>query len=1333
MYLRNDEKNDNGTGTATMYADLKSKESKIMKKSILLVIATIIFSGAFSIFAQTETQDLLPNAGFKTISIGDSTPVNGWKFNYNKEVKGTFIKDASFKGKGPVLKLVNPLANKGITLNSGNFEIKKAGKYRASIWIKAGPNTKKLPEKKFTTVMRLIRKDWKNRLDSLTQSMQKGWLKYEYDLHIPESQISTYYFRIDLAGTGTFYVAGPSIKLVGETETAKKKIKKPLKETARFSFDKTLDKDTSKTSPSKSVKATLKQGFMRQAVTVSDGGFLSYPIADLLKGESGAIALWIRTSKDPVPTFVPTDPVGLTINGLNQLGKKVDIFKIRTSSPGNFITFNSAYGRRGVSFVRPRKKFFGKEWRHFIFSWDKELGLKVYLDGRLFLASSKTKGFKNSLPNMTLENLRIFTATGKNPEENASFDEVRLFNRELTDDEALRLYEKYVPAYPVLLDYAVIAGSKKPFRVRMLHKKGAPPVVFKIRAVDMSDLQLFEETLKVDKSGDYAVSFHPSKPGDYRLFFLFDNKHIRTFEVTAITPKSITNSMPESIAGKVKTKLVEEINCAENYPASRYLDDGEVRVTNSPIGKYRESTHKSYNYQKPNGFVYNLTVKNPEKPHWLEIEYPDDKPRVFYVVVEEKLDNMGWGKNKFTNSYSLDTLGVANGMNNPVTGKFVRKRLLFWPDSEKILVGCFGYKTYQGQSGPALKSIRLYENDGALPRLKVNPPLDMPQRAIGNWNEDGGMPAGCWFNRYIHNKGPSFGFFLEKFKRRVEYVRFMGQNQIIIQVYRNGDMTGMQGIFPSQYNNIGMIPGWACLAATIFERETIPFYLEFADYVGTSRIVGRDKISQDAFEAAAKGLDSIEMMTADGTVASTSKYTDRLNFLCPSVRKVFLDRIRFFRDQFSIYDTFKGILLYRSSNITFKNEKTGYGDYTISLFEKETGIKIPVKNKGMDRFSKRYKWLKSSQVWNKWVDWRCAKVKKFLLALSGELNAGKKKGLKIILTQQTETKKTPFISENLKNYPGKINLVEGFRTMGIDIPSLSRESSLIIELISAPNYGLLYNKGEEKNLDAFWYSDNFARLLKSSDYPALNLSRHANMEIFNCASSAIKKYWWRRGAWGNNGGFHCFSSAMPDNKYLPQTLAWSLANGDLWYVSHGWWGNPENGAHNKFQKFYQAFRSIPAVHFKEIPGVNDPVMARQYNNSDGKSGWFYLVNMQCYKTKVKITFDSEMGLTDTVFNSSQKIDGKVLEKELEPYQVLCYRSDKPVKIIKVEQIVPPYVITEMTQVVADLKIGAKQAPSEQAELLTKTAEKMLKEKRYSALYYLSRSYSALQLLKEAGN
>jgi hypothetical protein len=301
--------------------------------------------------------------------------------------------------------------------------------------------------------------------------------------------------------------------------------------------------------------------------------------------------------------------------------------------------------------------------------------------------------------------------------------------------------------------------------------------------------------------------------------------------------------------------------------------------------------------------------------------------------------------------------------------------------------------------------------------------------------------------------------------------------------------------------------------------------------------------------------------------------------------------------------------------------------------------------------------------------------------------------------------------------------------MGIDIAALNRDPSLILEPMCAPNYGILYKKAGEKNLDAFWYSDDFADLYKASTYPAFMLSRHANMEVYGSKGSGIKKFWWPFGYWGDNGAFHCFSDVQPDNLYVPQTLAWALANCDIRRIDHGWWGNPENGAHHRFQQFYRAFCSIPSAPFTAVPGANDPVAVRHYNSPDGK-GWFYLVNQQSYPTTVQVRFAAAPTLTDAVYNRPQQTNGKTFELKLAPYQLACYRSDRPLKIVSVKQLVPADVVSATKRTIAELRSGAQIEPSPQAELLVKKAEELLAKQRYSALYYLCRSYSAARLIEE---
>ena len=57
----------------------------------------------------------------------------------------------------------------------------------------------------------------------------------------------------------------------------------------------------------------------------------------------------------------------------------------------------------------------------------------------------------------------------------------------------------------------------------------------------------------------------------------------------------------------------------------------------------------------------------------------------------------------------------------------------------------------------------------------------------------------------------------------------------------------------------------------------------------------------------------------------------------------------------------------------FGNLSFGYDDYTVGLFEKETGQNIPLKESGKARVRERYEWLVANAK-EDWVAWRCDKI-----------------------------------------------------------------------------------------------------------------------------------------------------------------------------------------------------------------------------------------------------------------------------------------------------------------------------------------------------------------------
>lgn len=852
-----------------------------------------------------------------SLLIAQTQDVKNWKINTygNKDSKLSIVDLVDTPVPGLVMKLENQNSEKAGTVNGPPCEISKPGLYQIGVWAKAAPDLARLDKEKAPTLMILIhQKDWKKSgIKPQNFPLRNGWLHYTVKFQLAENDLpDTYCMRISVSGKGTVWLAGPTFERLSDSASVARKLE-PLRETARFSFDKGMSGTSREKNipPGKNNKTKTANGFINQGIIVEDNGALEYPVENVLKGESGAVSAWIRADFDPPSTFDKSDLIALYIRGKDELKKENDLFLLTVSSPGNILLINSAYGRVGTNYYRTPKQFFKNEWRHFTWCWDKDSGVQVYLDGHLFRTSQIAKERFSALAQLTPESLCLFTATGKNSNQNAVMDEVKLFNRALTQEEAFALYQQYVPFSISLLDYAIVAGDAKDMRLDITCNELSEPVKLTTVVENMGGKKVFEKDLAINKAGPYGVPFKPSIAGDYRLSILYKGKCIRTFEIAVISNESFTNKMPESVTGEVKMKLVDEINCVADYADSRYVDDGNIGVIDSPIGKYREA----FGDKKNSGFAYNFDIKSPGKPHWLEVEYPDDKPRAFYVVVEEELN----GHVKYSQSGSLNTIGIANGINNPVTGKLATKKLLFWPDAKCVMVGCFVYKPLSGQAGPALSRIRLYEQEGPLPRLKVNTPESLPNRSVGSWNEDPTFPAGIWFKRNHGNMIPDFDFWRDKLKRQVQYLRFTGQNQTVLQFFSySGDNNGAMTL-PSEQNTSGYLPGWGCLAAVTFEREQIPFHIQFNEGVscsGLKQMVGLDLISENFVEAAGKGGKAVESFTATG------EFSIGLNFLHPAVRKAHLRRIRHYRDQFGRNSCFRGILILKGEYLTFRDEKT---------------------------------------------------------------------------------------------------------------------------------------------------------------------------------------------------------------------------------------------------------------------------------------------------------------------------------------------------------------------------------------------------------------------------
>ncbi|MBN2642548.1 MAG: hypothetical protein JXR78_12910 [Victivallales bacterium] len=1017
-------------------------------------------------------------------------------------------------------------------------------------------------------------------------------------------------------------------------------------QTFYLSFDKGLNADFAigDAVVVKNSDTAFVPGLSGQALHIGEDGVLCYRTKGNISAAAGTLSVWIKLDWTPAGSGCWPDRTA---------GKE----PFRKTYHGLFFASDSLKAEINTALKYGFEYFiinqiFAHDWNHYAFTWENNV-ITAFLNGRMLSRakySEKTFGELLSLGSSSSRNLGL----------NGAMDELNIYDKALSADEIMKLYCRYFPVNVELMDYAAEEGKPTSFRMRFINHSGdGQEKNFRLVVKDsqngkfLSD-ESFTIRLKEGESLIRKLEFTPPKAGEYRVAMSCNSVPMASWDLIAIPSKRISDSMPLSETGEVRMKLIESIDCTRDYPDDKYRDDGHCRVTSSKAGTYRESSLRKIN----SGFAYRVKVKNIGHPHWLEIEYPDDCDRMFFVAVYPYTKYF----DRVMSNGNLDTIGVISGGEHPVSHTMQRKRLLFWPDSTELMVVCGSYSS--SEAPVALAKINVYENEGSLPALKMHYPEGLPRRVAGIWQEDPTMEAYNWFNRPECYPRINLDFWRIKAERMVQYQRFMGIGQwsFLVMDYF-GDKTGLNYQLYSSYISSfsGYIPGWSDVLSRTFDREGIPFMVELNHRYRFEKklsegsmgaVIGEEHYSRNLPDALNRGERAIEQFSGTGKFKLSS-----LNPLHPIAQEGWLKMIRAYRDKFGIYQQFRGINIISPVQLCFDNADSGVGDWNIAAFEKDNGIKIPVDPKSPQRMQMRLDWLKKN-AWNQWLDWRCAKIRDFYVRMLAELNAGTSG--RMILARMIIPSADNYISSELASGRKAKNLHELYRECGVDLTMLGKVDGLLVMPEIAPNRSRVM---PERSDDESYYvfSPELTGVFERGGKASVLIARHCNLEVYwTVGKTLIKSLWWKTGTFiYDNMSVESYSTAYPNNRYVMEHMAWALAEIDPVLIDHGWWGCPENGSPELFQPFYQAYQSIPALDFARGRGSNDPVALRYLNSSSGN--WFYLVNKSSSPLEIAVnTGRPDISLSDVVSSMRYQTanDGK-FKLKMKGFEVRVFRSSAP--------------------------------------------------------------------------
>lgn len=745
-------------------------------------------------------------------------------------------------------------------------------------------------------------------------------------------------------------------------------------------------------------------------------------------------------------------------------------------------------------------------------------------------------------------------------------------------------------------------------------------------------------------------------------------------------------------------RLLASIDCTQEFPPDRFFAHGPTRVVETPAGRYREAEGKH-----SARFGYRFAIEHIGRPHLAVIRYPDDKRR-FMCLMDGTC-------------YDLST-GVFTGWAQPISGRMLELRQVFWPRWQDCSLT---FLTWGEGEPAAVARIEIYELD-ALPPLAVpGDPGDGSHREIGIQYED---PCGT---------GASEGALTreEWIDHVVAYARHTGQNLL---VYPLAWYHGPQ--FPSQrepadgfdmvvardrrqYSRWTTHPAdWYAALLERFGREGLQFQGSLT-LLRLGSLLQRMNVDLEAIRA---GQDTYNNMLWNNHVQAspqdwTLQYNARnytaiiegkiqttgwaygekpggpyppgpmFNPLHPTVQAAIVGLAQEIAQRYARFPAFKGISInfWHATILWFASIHSGYDDYTVALFQKETGILVPVEPKAADRFARRYEFL-TFKCRPAWIEWRCQKIHDLICRIRDVVVAARP-DLRVTLTLWDETTVPQLLgfASAATQLHARPSTAELYRAGGLDVRLFRREPGLELDL----GMGNTRDRGGHPPTPtggintpleaACTYRDH--DFLDADTLQAMAAQSRPGAFIFNC---------WVE-SWGEHKWFACEPSdpqakelAVMDGKaadgifrlnsiYPPDGFWWdsqlritpafqagvhflepyahAVAEFDALRITRG--GLFLDKAHtDELRRFAAAYRSLPKTTFKTVGGSTDPAAVRTLLR-EGRC-YFYAINREYYPVQVELRFDRSPGSVRDLATGHTLRVSRRWELTLGPYELRSF-------------------------------------------------------------------------------
>ncbi len=832
----------------------------------------------------------------------------------------------------------------------------------------------------------------------------------------------------------------------------------------------------------------------------------------------------------------------------------------------------------------------------------------------------------------------------------------------------------------------------------------------------------------------------PDKEGVYRLRCRLRGLPEKTPPYADMEFVVIDPALKREPADAIEKVLVDEVDCTKELEPDRFIQYGDTKVKTTPLGAFRYTSTRSKGifrvrnpvYDNTSWFAVRLKAEDLGAPHVVEVTYPDDDWRSIGISVIQP------GPSNKLDWIQLDS-GVICGGDNPSENKVKVHRVFVWPTVKRPVI--LITNRFPGKQA-AVGKISLYRLAKGLPELPIPPATAGARRHMGFYYEEARFgetfsgPRMLAHDPTTRSKDPrGWLFFYKAMRNMVDYMKYTGLDAVDYLSVGYGD-----ALYPSKLADINERYDNLELFSDPMQKDVLEMYLRIFDREGMTFIPEINlhrgvRVFETRHPATDPASQAMHLVHKTGKVLDIKKIRvggARYNPLNPVWQDFVIALVREMAQRYKSHRAFAGIDLRVNTNVSiaYPNLDWGYGDFTMAMFTRDTGIKVPGTANDPKRYAERHAFLTSERR-GEFIAWRCKKISGFHKRVAKALAAVREDltlylGFMNAFTSHFDAKANMGWEERVSPY-------QYMREKGMDL-SLYKDTRNLALLRPRRETSFTYKLGrsgteykKERTFDSR-VDDMFTSPGMVTGLKIFNEYHESRLMDFDRKVEAA--------GWFASSRIWLVGTHVIAEPHYMKRYAQAMNQLNAAYLFDGGWQAPF-GREERLRKFAMVFRQIPAVRFKRLDLPTQPVgiHVAEYRGR----GWVYLVNDSFAPVAVNLELTSAQAREVTRMGETGVVTMKVNNREslaaftIGPYLLVAFKTDTGPLQVKAATVTPgKFYLDWLNARLSQVKTRLAAQPDETTRKIIAELDAAASQKRWSDLWKLLESARVYQALIKAG-